>query len=102
MDNFLDMGLGNYVVLEDVTNEKYSNQIIDGSWKVFFDGACSKNGLSIGVIMESPKSNIHPHAFKFKFECTNNEAEYEPLIQGLELEKIWESNASMSLDIWSL
>lgn len=50
-----------------------------------FDGACSKNGSCIGVIIETLKSKIHPHAFKFQFECTNNEAEYEALIKGLEL-----------------
>ena len=30
MDNFLDMGLGNYVVLNDVTNVKSVDQIING------------------------------------------------------------------------
>lgn len=36
------MGLGNYVVLEDITYKEYIGQITDGSWKSFFDGACSK------------------------------------------------------------
>ena len=87
MDNFLDMGLGNYVFLEDITNTKPTDQIFDGLWKIFFDGAFSKNGLGIETIIESPKSKIKPHAFELQFECTNNEAEYEALIQGLEFAK---------------
>ena len=87
MDNFLDMGLGNYFVLKDITNKKPTNQISNGLWKIFFDGACSKNRLGIGEIFEILNSKINPHAFKLQFECTNNEAEYEALVQGLELAK---------------
>ena len=63
MDNFLDMGFGNYDVLQDINNVKSIDQIINGSWKLYFDGACSKNGLGIGVAIESPDSKIHSHAF---------------------------------------
>ena len=55
--------------------------------EVIFDGACPENGLGIGVIIESMNTKIHPHAFKLQFECTNNEEEYEALIQGLKLAK---------------
>lgn len=87
MDIFLNIDLGNYVVLEDITNKESIDQINNGSWKLFLDGACTKNGLGIGVIIESTESKIHPHDFKLQFECTNNESEYEILIQGLEMEK---------------
>ena len=60
MDNFLDMGLGNYVVLEYITNRKPTDQIFDELWKLFFDGAYSKNGSGIGVIIESLNSKIKP------------------------------------------
>ena len=30
MDNFLDMGVGNYVFLEDITNKRPANIISDG------------------------------------------------------------------------
>ena len=87
MDNFLDMCLGNYDIFEDITNKESTDQIVDGSQRLFFDAACSKSGSSIKVIIESLDSKIHPHAFKLQFECINNEAEYESLIQALELEK---------------
>ena len=85
MDNFLNLGLGNYVVLDDVTNLHRDNQIVDGLCNLYFDGSCSRNGFGIGVVIKGPDSKMHPHAYKLKFECKNNEAEYEALIQGLEL-----------------
>lgn len=87
MDNFLDMGLKNYVVLEDITNKRPTNPISDGLWKLYFDGALSRNGSDIRVIIEIPNSKMKPHAYKLEFECMNDEAKYESLIEGLELEK---------------
>jgi ribonuclease HI len=48
-----------------------------------FDGACSKSGTGVGIVFKSPQSGIYPHAIRLEFPCTNNEAEYEALIQGL-------------------
>ena len=39
------------------------------------------------MIIESLDSKIHPHVLRLQFECTNNEVEYEDLIQGLELKR---------------
>ena len=75
MDNFLDMGFGNTVILDDVTNLTTTDQIITRLSKLYFNVSCSRNGLGIGVVIESPKSKFHPHAFKLQFECTNNEVE---------------------------
>ena len=54
-------------------------------WKLYFDGSSHKNGAGIGVVIISP-SGI-PAQFKYAIDgmCTNNEAEYEALITGLEL-----------------
>jgi ribonuclease HI len=35
------------------------------------------------VVFKIPKGVLYHHAFRLKFECTNNEAEYEALVQGL-------------------
>lgn len=80
MDNFLDLGLGNYVILEDITNKRPTSPISEGLWKLYFDDACSRNGAGIGMIVEIPNSKMKPHAYKLEFECTNNEAKYEALI----------------------
>src|ERR1044072_9904570 len=54
-------------------------------WKLYFDGSSHKNGAGIGGIIISP-SGI-PAYFKYTIDgiCTNNEAEYESFITGLEL-----------------
>src|ERR1051325_9965533 len=54
-------------------------------WKLYFDGSSHKNGTRIGGIIISP--NGIPAEFKYTIDdiCTNNEAEYESLITGLEL-----------------
>ena len=64
MDNFLDMGLENYVALEDITNKIPPNPIFDGLWRLYFDGACSRNGFEIGVIVRSSSSKMKTHAYK--------------------------------------
>lgn len=85
MDNFLNLGIGNYFVPDKITNVVTEDRMVDGLWKIYFDGSCSKSGSSIWVVIEDHDTKMHPHAFKLQFECTNNEVEYEDLIQGLEL-----------------
>jgi ribonuclease HI len=56
-----------------------------GFWKMSFDGACYKSGVGVGIVFKSPQYCIYPHAIRLEFPCTNNEVEYEALIQGLTL-----------------
>jgi hypothetical protein len=90
-----------YVVDEDIgcciltVNEEYKEsptlttppiiptEEIGGMWKMHFDGAYSKEGVGVGVVLISPsKKEIH-FSYKMEFEATNNVAEYEALILGL-------------------
>jgi len=52
-----------------------------------FDGACSSSGSGVGIVLVSPKNIMHLHTIRLEFACTNNEAKYEALIQGLVLMK---------------
>ncbi|KAL5549334.1 hypothetical protein UlMin_004565 [Ulmus minor] len=54
-------------------------------WQLFFDGSASAGKGGLGVMLISPESTIHTKACKLMYECSNNEAEYEALIAGLEL-----------------
>jgi hypothetical protein len=52
-------------------------------WKMFFDGASSREGAGAGVVFVSPDQEIISLSYKLEFEATNNVAEYEALVLGL-------------------
>jgi ribonuclease HI len=52
-------------------------------WNMFYDGASSKEGVSVGVIFVSPYQETIPLSYKLEFEATNNVVEYEALVLGL-------------------
>jgi ribonuclease HI len=52
-------------------------------WKMFFDGASSKEGVGARVGFVSPCQEAIPLSYKLEFEATNNVAEYEDLVLGL-------------------
>jgi hypothetical protein len=54
-------------------------------WKFHFDGSRTKQGVGIGVILESPLGVKTHVPFKLDKQCSNNQLEYEALIFGLEL-----------------
>jgi ribonuclease HI len=64
-------------------NKKQKGELFQGYWKMSFDGACSKYGNGSGIVFKIHEANIHPHAIKLQFPCTNNDAKYEALIQGM-------------------
>jgi ribonuclease HI len=53
------------------------------SEKMFFDGACSREGAGAGVFFVSPAQETISLSYKLEFEATNNVAEYEALVLGL-------------------
>ena len=50
---------------------------------MFFDGSVSKEGAGDGVWIISPNTEFKVYSYKLNFECTNNVAEYEALLLGL-------------------
>jgi ribonuclease HI len=60
-------------------DEPDNNQI----WSLYFDGSKSKEGVGAGCIIIDPAGNKTLLACRLEFECTNNIAEYEALLQGL-------------------
>ena len=68
---------------EDFPNE----DILDvelRTWKMYFDGAANQYGNGIGVLLITPKGSHIPLAIKLNFEATNNMAEYDACIVGME------------------
>jgi ribonuclease HI len=60
---------------------------ITSVWKMFFDGASSREGVGAGVVFVSPVQEIISLSYKLEFETTNNVAEYEALVLGLRAAK---------------
>jgi ribonuclease HI len=56
-------------------------------WKMFFDGASSREGVGVGIVFVSPCQETMPLSYKLEFEVTNNVAEYEALVLGLRAAK---------------
>jgi hypothetical protein len=52
-------------------------------WKMYFDGASSKEGAGAGMVFISPTQETIPISYKLEFETTNNVIEYEALVLGL-------------------
>ena len=50
---------------------------------MFFDGSKTLEGSGASYVLIDPKNNKHFLSCRLDFECTNNTAEYEALVQGL-------------------
>jgi hypothetical protein len=59
----------------------------NGVWNMSFVGAVNKEGVGVGVWISPPEVGTKMFSFKIAFECTNNMAEYEALILGLQVLK---------------
>jgi ribonuclease HI len=77
--------------LADVLREtaKYLNPKIDhlGMWSLYVDGACRGNPgpAGAGAVLYGPKGEVQAEDSRYLGEATNNVAEYQALLLGLEL-----------------
>ncbi|XP_050888586.1 uncharacterized protein LOC127093718 [Lathyrus oleraceus] len=53
-------------------------------WGLIFDGAVNTYGNGIGEVIITPHGSHIPFTARLTFKCTNNMAEYEAYIMGLE------------------
>nr|GFC05676.1 reverse transcriptase domain-containing protein [Tanacetum cinerariifolium] len=49
-------------------------------WILFMDGSSYTDGFGAGLILTSPEGMEFTYALRFRFDATNNKAEYEALI----------------------
>ncbi|XP_074306319.1 uncharacterized protein LOC141641561 [Silene latifolia] len=54
-------------------------------WQLNVDGASNMKGAGVGLVLKSPQGDLLVQAVRCEFKATNNEAEYEALILGLQL-----------------
>ncbi|GJT25270.1 reverse transcriptase domain-containing protein [Tanacetum coccineum] len=68
-------------------------------WTLFTDGSSCIDGSGVGLILINPEGVEFTYAIRFRFEATNNEAEYEALIACLRIvEQIGVKNLQENVD----
>ena len=54
-------------------------------WKVYVDGVGNQRGSGVGLVLVSPKWITIEKSLRLSFSATNNEAEYEALLEGMSM-----------------
>ncbi|XP_049359184.1 uncharacterized protein LOC125823856 [Solanum verrucosum] len=70
---------------DDLPDEDAMSIEIQPPWKMYFDGAAHRGGVGAGVVFITSQEEILPFSFTLKQCCSNNVAEYQALILGLEM-----------------
>ena len=71
----------------DLEQEADLNLVSAVPWKLYFDGSVCSSGQGAGIVYISPHGIIFEASCRLDHFCTNNEAEYEALLLGLEILK---------------
>ncbi|XP_043721093.1 uncharacterized protein LOC122668619 [Telopea speciosissima] len=53
-------------------------------WQLYFDDVANQRGYGARILLITPEDLYLPSAFRLEFPCTNNIAEYEACVIGLE------------------
>ncbi|XP_042432745.1 uncharacterized protein LOC122019334 [Zingiber officinale] len=91
-----DSGKGKVVILaEDLPEDPDDKALADfltevypadseEVWKIYVDGSANHCGSGVGALLISPQGDIMQLVVRLSFRATNNEAEYEALLTGLQ------------------
>ncbi|XP_074336077.1 uncharacterized protein LOC141673246 [Apium graveolens] len=74
-----------FVALHPPHTEEYLEEFPNPWWILHVDGAVNNGGAGAGIVLVSPEGHHLMSAIHFKFYATNNDAEYEALINGLKI-----------------
>ncbi|XP_015935314.1 uncharacterized protein LOC107461347 [Arachis duranensis] len=64
------------------TNDTYNTEV---SWTIHVDGASNKEGSGAGILLKEGDKVVAEQSLQFRFNASNNQAEYEALLAGLKL-----------------
>ncbi|XP_010277058.1 PREDICTED: uncharacterized protein LOC104611621 [Nelumbo nucifera] len=70
---------------EDLLDDKVLYVEVAKPWQLYFDRASSKQEARIGIVFVTPSGELIPYSFSLTSLCSNNIAEYEAIIVGLEI-----------------
>ena len=69
-------------------------------WKAYIDGAANQRGSGVGLVLASPEGITIEKSLRLGFSATNNEAEYEALLEGMSMiRKLGGKFVNMFLDL---
>ncbi|XP_071718406.1 uncharacterized protein [Rutidosis leptorrhynchoides] len=80
--DYLEKMTGELEVIHERTQLKPPQHEI---WDLYTDGASCIEGAGSGLVLTSPSGEEHTYALRFNFDVTNNEAEYDALLAGLNM-----------------
>nr|XP_023913133.1 uncharacterized protein LOC112024731 [Quercus suber] len=73
--------------IAEFTNGEDRRTEESSQWSIHVDGSSNRQAGGAGVVLQSPEGDTVECMVRLKFPTTNNEAEYEALIAGLDLVK---------------
>ena len=53
------------------------------TWEVYVDGESNQKGSGVGLVLMFPEKVVIEKSLRLDFSATNNEAEYEALLEGM-------------------
>ena len=56
-------------------------------WNIYIDGSSNRQAGGAGIVIQTPQEDKIQCMIRLDFPTTNNEAEYEALVAGLDLAK---------------
>ena len=71
--------------IAEMRQEPSEPEVAQPAWTVYVNGSSNSKGAGAGVVLEGPGGLLIEQSLRFGFNTSNNQAEYEALIAGLEL-----------------
>ncbi|XP_048134005.1 uncharacterized protein LOC125314825 [Rhodamnia argentea] len=72
------------ILISEFDVQTMTRKSVKEKWVMYFDGPVNLSGSGTGAVLISPDGQHYPRAAKLLFPCTNNIAEYEACILGLQ------------------
>jgi hypothetical protein len=69
----------------DQNSDESYNLVSIRPWKLFFDGSTCREGQGVGIVLISPRGAVSEQLVRLEYYCTNNQAEYEAILLGLQI-----------------
>jgi ribonuclease HI len=66
-------------------DDESCNLVIIHPYKLFFDGSAYTGGQGVGTVLISSRGAIFEQSVRLEYFCTNNQAEYEVILLGLQI-----------------